>query len=166
MYDQFDQPGASVPMMIDTPETEPTASPQVIWVGSHEGDAGHEADPYDVINFLLKKVEDQQSRIVEHEGFAELQNQEIDQIKAQFEAKRSELEATQADYDVVLQNGLAVERELELLRARAHDLELELDGFKTRATERPRIQLPFHTEQKLAKLGYGDVEEVMERQAV
>ncbi|MDB5101983.1 MAG: hypothetical protein JWM80_6404 [Cyanobacteria bacterium RYN_339] len=146
MYDHFEQ----------TMEA-PAASPQVIWVAPQEATA-KEADPYDVINFLLKKVEDQQARLTEHEGFAELQNQEIDIIKSALEAKSQELEATQADYDVMLQNGLAIEHDLEGARQRAMELEAELEGFKARAGDRPKIQLPFHTEQKLAKLGYGDTE--------
>ena len=166
MYDHFEQPGASVPLTLDAPlyisEADASVRPQVIWVGDQDGDAAREADPYDVINFLLKKIEEQQARLTEHEGFADLQNQEIEQIKGLLEAKRHELEITQADYDVVLQNGLAVERDLELARGRALELEAELEGLKVRVIERPRIQLPFHTEQKLAKLGYGDAEVVPE----
>jgi hypothetical protein len=146
MYDSFDQ----------TTMDAPAASPQVIWVAPQE--AQKEADPYDVINFLLKKVEDQQARLAEHEGFAELQNQEIDALKAELAAKGAELEATQADYDVMLQNHLAVEHDLEAARKRALELEAEVEGFKARAGDRPKIQLPFHTEQKLAKLGYGETE--------
>ncbi|MFN3431423.1 MAG: hypothetical protein ACK46X_15905, partial [Candidatus Sericytochromatia bacterium] len=48
-------------------------------------EAGREADPYEVINFLLKKVEDQQSRLSEHEGFIELQQAELDQLKGQLD---------------------------------------------------------------------------------
>lgn len=157
--------------------------PQVIWMGTEgQGADTREADPYDVINFLLKKVEDQQTRIGEHEGFAELMNQELDQLKGKLDAKSYELETTQADYDVQLQNALAVEHELEGARARLAELEAameaqrvraaeletaigaqqahaamlesELETHRNRAAERPRIQLPFHTGQKLASLGY------------
>jgi DNA repair exonuclease SbcCD ATPase subunit len=121
-------------------------------------EAGREADPYDVINFLLKKVDDQQTRLTEHEGFMELQNQELEQLKAQLEASKQELDAAKreiethaADYDVLMQNTLAVERELE--------------SYKAKSTERPKISLPFHTEQKLAKLGFTP-DAVEERQAV
>lgn len=123
-------------------------------------EAGREADPYEVINFLLKKVEDQQTRLGEHEGFIELQNQELDQIKGQLDASRQELEAAKrdlethaADYEVLMQNTLAVERELET--------------YKAKSTERPKISLPFHTEQKLAKLGFStDADLVETREAV
>ena len=121
-------------------------------------EAGREADPYEVINFLLKKVEDQQARITEHEGFIELQNQELDSLKAGMEASKQELDAAKreleaqvADYEVLMQNTLAVERELET--------------YKAKSNERPKISLPFHTEQKLAKLGFS-TEVVEERQAV
>lgn len=156
MYDHFEQPAALAPAHVQAPlaaEAVEEALPQVIWVGQ-DAPPAKEADPYDVINFLLKKVEDQQARISEHEGFAELQNQEIEQLKAQLDAKSVELTTTQVDYDVVLQNGLAVERDLEQARAQVEALNAELDGLKVRTQERPRIQLPFHTEQKLAKLGY------------
>lgn len=155
---------------------------------------GREADPYEVIEFLLKKVEEQQNKLTEQDGFIELQNQEIETIKAQFETElaavkvelqgtqqslettaqnlettgqlldatkvdlenaKAELERQLADYDVLMQNTLAVEHELEQVKARA--------------TEKPTIKLPFHAEQKLAKLGYGDaapVDIVEERQAV
>lgn len=151
---------------------------------------GREADPYEVIEFLLKKVDEQQNKLTEQDGFIELQNQEIEQFKAQVEATKAELATTQqslettaqtleatqatleatkadletsklelerqlADYDVLMQNTLAVEHELEQLKARQ--------------TEKPTIKLPFHAEQKLAKLGYGDpqpVDLVEERQAV
>jgi chromosome segregation ATPase len=119
---------------------------------------GREADPYEVINFLLKKVEEQQTRITEHEGFIELMNQETEQLKGQLEASQQALESTQreletqvADYDVLMQNTLAVERELE--------------SFKAKVSERPKISLPFHTEQKLAKLGFS-AEGLEEREAV
>lgn len=147
MYDSFEQ----------TTMDAPAASPQVIWVAPQEA-AAKEADPYDVINFLLKKVEDQQSRLSEHEGFAELQNQEIDSLKGDLLAKGQELEATQADYDVMLQNNLAVEHDLEAAKKRVLELEAEVEGYKARAGERPKIQLPFHTEQKLAKLGWNGEE--------
>lgn len=123
-----------------------------------EAEAGREADPYEVINFLLKKVEDQQARITEHEGFIELQNQEVEQLKTQLETTKAELDAAKrdaethaTDYEVLMQNTLAVERELE--------------SYKAKANERPKISLPFHTEQKLAKLGFNS-EELEERQAV
>jgi chromosome segregation ATPase len=138
---------------------------------------GREADPYEVIDFLLKKVEEQQNKLTEQDGFIELQNQEIEQIKGQFEVAKVELDTAQldlnstkqafetavqaldttknelenaklelerqlADYDVLMQNTLAVEH--------------ELDQFKAKVTEKPTIKLPFHAEQKLAKLGYGE----------
>lgn len=142
---------------IHVPQADPTLGEQAapaVWVGeqTHNAEqAGRPADPYDVINFLLKKVEEQQSRLNEQDGYIELQNQETEQLKAQIEAARKELEAQLADYDVLMQNTLVVERELET--------------YKQRATEKPTIQLPFHTEQKLAKLGYGDLA-LEERQAV
>lgn len=123
-----------------------------------EVEAGREADPYEVINFLLKKVEDQQARITEHEGFIELQNQEVEQLKTQLETTKADLDAAKrdaethaADYEVLMQNTLAVERELET--------------YKAKVNERPKISLPFHTEQKLAKLGF-NAEDLEERQAV
>jgi hypothetical protein len=153
MYETNEQPA----MTMDVPVA---ASPQVIWMGTtpEAAAATREADPYDVINFLLKKVEDQQARISEHEDFAELQNQEIEGLKSELEAKRQELESTQAEYDVQLQNMLAVEHELENVREQAREMEVELEGHRNRQGERPKIQLPFHPEQNLAKLGYGDVE--------
>jgi hypothetical protein len=121
-------------------------------------EVGREADPYEVINFLLKKVEDQQTRLTEQEGYIELQNQELEQLKGQFEATKADLDVAKrdlethaADYEVLMQNTLAVEQELE--------------AFKAKSNERPKISLPFHTEQKLAKLGF-NAEELEERQAV
>jgi hypothetical protein len=121
-------------------------------------DAGREADPYEVINFLLKKVEDQQIRLTEQEGYIELQTQEVDSLKGQLEATKADLDAAKrdaethaADYEVLMQNTLAVEQELE--------------AFKVRSNERPKISLPFHTEQKLAKLGF-NTDELVEREAV
>lgn len=120
---------------------------------------GREADPYEVIDFLLKKAEEQQARLNDHEAFIELQNQELETLKAQLEvtsaelvAKKDELERQLADYDVLMQNTLAVEHELDQLRVRA--------------TEKPTIKLPFYTEQKLAKLGFGEGQALEERQAV
>lgn len=138
---------------------------------------GREADPYEVIDFLLKKVDEQQTKLAEQDGFIELQNQEIDQVKSEVAQIKSEFESTQldlnstkqafetacqaleatkteletaklelerqlADYDVLMQNTLAVEH--------------ELDQYKAKVTEKPTIKLPFHAEQKLAKLGYGE----------
>jgi hypothetical protein len=121
-------------------------------------EAGREADPYEVINFLLKKVEDQQSRITEHEGFIELQQAELEQLKGQLDESKQALDAAKreaethaTDYEVLMQNTLAVERELET--------------YKAKSNERPKISLPFHTEQKLAKLGFS-TEGLEEREAV
>jgi ribosomal protein L16 Arg81 hydroxylase len=126
--------------------------------------AGREADPYEVIDFLLKKVEEHESRLAEkdarlkeHEGYMELQQQELEQLKAQLDVARNELEQQLGDYEVLMQNTLAVERELE--------------SYKQKSQERPKISLPFYTEQKLAKLGYGSETVEMpapieERQAV
>jgi len=134
------------------PEAPVAAEPQVIWMAhADEGTPAREADPYDVINFLLKKVEEQQSRLTEIDGYVELQTQEIEQLRGQVEVTRKELDTQIADYEVLLQNTLGVERELE--------------AFKQKAGERPKISLPFHTEQKLAKLGYTE-DVVTERQAV
>ncbi len=122
---------------------EPMSAP-VIWLERPAADGpandGTPADPYDVINFLLKKVEDQHGRIAEHEGFIELLTGEIDQLKGQLEASSMEIERQLADYEVLMQNALATEQALDQLR--------------NRATAKPTIALPFHTEQRLAKLGY------------
>lgn len=162
------------------PEMLATDSP-VIWLEHGEGVApgaevnvGRQADPEAVIEFLLKKVDEQQAaigeqatkleeqatkigeqaaRIAEHEAYAELQGQEIEQLRGQLQVTREELDRQLADYEVVMQNQLATER--------------ELDGLKQRATEKPKISLPFHTEQKLAKLGWTEgTDEAMEKQAV
>lgn len=128
---------------------------------THSTDAapGREADPYEVIDFLLKKAEEQQARLNDHEAFIELQNQELESLKGQLDAtaaelaaKKDELERQLADYDVLMQNTLAVEHELDQLRVRA--------------TEKPTIKLPFYTEQKLAKLGFGEGHALEEREAV
>lgn len=124
----------------------------VVWVSEPAPtQAGREADPYDVINFLLKKVEEQQAKLSEQEGYAELQSQEISLLKEQLTAAQREIEAHIADNEVLMQNALAVEQELE--------------GLKRKATEKPTIKLPFYTEQKLAKLGYSEAA-LEERQAV
>ncbi|HEY9722626.1 MAG TPA: hypothetical protein V6D47_11460 [Oscillatoriaceae cyanobacterium] len=125
----------------------------VVWVSepTPAEQVGREADPYDVINFLLKKVEEQQTKLVEQEGYAELQNQEISLLKEQLTAAQHEIEAHIADNEVLMQNALAVEH--------------ELDGLKRKANEKPTIKLPFYTEQKLAKLGYSE-SPLEERQAV
>lgn len=133
------------PFRIEPAQPEPQAA--------LESQPSREADPYEVIDFLLKKVEEQQSRLTEQDSFIELQNQEIEGLKGQVEAAKKELEQQLADYDVLMQNTLMVEH--------------ELDQLKQKATERPKIQLPFYAEQKLAKLGYGQDEAPLEeRQAV
>lgn len=113
--------------------------------------AGRPADPYDVIAFLLKKVEEHEKKIADQDAFIELQNQELEQAKAELLGARQELETQLADYDVLMQNTLTVEQELE--------------GFKQKAHAKPTIQLPFYAEQKLAKLGY-EPADLAERQAV
>lgn len=181
-----------------TPDANPsellaTDSP-VIWLEHGEGVApgaevnvGRPADPEAVIEFLLKKVDEQlavitsqqatyadqqalvmeqqalaaeqqatilaqAAKIAEHEGYAELLNQELDQLRGQLQVTREELDRQLADYEVVMQNQLVAER--------------ELDALKQRAGEKPKINLPFHTEQKLAKLGWNDGDDAMEKQAV
>lgn len=128
---------------------EPTAPVETIETPAAE--VGREADPYDVINFLLKKVEEQQARLQEQDGYIELQTQEIEQLKGRTEAMQQEIEQQLADYEVLMQNTLAVERELET--------------YKQKSNEKPTIKLPFYAEEKLAKLGYG-TEETELRQAV
>lgn len=146
-----------------SPDTNPTEmlanEAPVIWLEHGEGVApghqvavGRQADPEAVIEFLLKKVDEQQTKILDQDGYAELLNQEIDQLRGQLQVTREELDRQLADYEVIMQNQLATERELE--------------SYKMRSNEKPKINLPFHTEQKLAKLGWSDVEDPMEKQAV
>lgn len=137
----FQPPQDHAPFRIEPAQTAPEAP------AADEAQPGREADPYEVIDFLLKKVEEQQNRLTEQDGFITLQDQEIEGLKGQLEASKKELEAQLADYDVLMQNTLMVEHELE--------------QFKQKSHERPKIQLPFYAEQKLAKLGYGQDEQPM-----
>lgn len=144
----------------DTNPTETTAGePPVIWLEHGEGVApgceipvARERDPEAVIEFLLKKVDEQQAKLGEQDAYAELLNQEVEQLRGQLQVTREELDRQLADYEVMMQNALATERELE--------------SYKQRATEKPKISLPFHTEQKLAKLGWTDGDLAVEAQAV
>lgn len=118
---------------------------------------GAEADPHDVIAFLLAKVEDQQAALASAnqtgaELKARLQAAEsqlaglearLGEARAERDAARAELTAAQADNEVLLQNALAVEQEIEALKQVA-----------AQPPERPTIKLPFHQEQTLQKLGY------------
>jgi hypothetical protein len=89
---------------------------------------------------LLKKAEEQNTRILEQDGFIELQHQELEQLKVRLDSAQQELEAQMADYEILMQNTLAAEQELE--------------NHRQRLTAKPTINLPVFTEQKLAKLGY------------
>lgn len=124
--------------MLESITLEPTilAQPPAL----EAAEACPEADPLDVIHFLLTRIEDQQAHLTEAEGFAELQNQEIDQLRARVQALETECAQARADHEVLMENALAAERELE--------------AFRLKAQERPTIQLPFQTEQRLARLGY------------
>ena len=146
-----------------SPDINPTEAiavePPVIWLEHGEGVAPgaevqgpRQADPEAVIEFLLKKVDEQQAKLAEQDAYAELLTQEVDQLRGQLQVTREELDRQLADYEVMMQNQLATERELE--------------SYKQRSTEKPKINLPFHTEQKLAKLGWSDVEDPTEKQAV
>lgn len=118
---------------------------------------GAEADPHDVIAFLLAKVEDQQAALTAAQADrAELQGR-LAQTEAHLaaaearaveaaaarDAARAELATAQADNEILLQNALAVEQELDALKKLA-----------AQPPERPTIKLPFHQEQTLQKLGY------------
>ncbi len=108
--------------------------------------AAHDADPYAVIEFLLKKIEEQQHRIGELDAYQELLNTEVEALKSQLHTSRNELEQQLADYDVLMQNSLVQEQELESLRAVVREHQQK--------QAQPRIQLPFHTSQRLANLGF------------
>ncbi len=146
-----------------SPDTNPTeaitAEPPVIWLEHGEGVApgadvpvARERDPEAVIEFLLKKVDEQQGKIADQDAYTELLNQEVEQLRGQLQVTREELDRQLSDYEVMMQNALATERELE--------------SFKQRVSEKPKISLPFHTEQKLAKLGWTDSDPAMEAKAV
>lgn len=163
----------------------------------------HEADPEAVIEFLLKKVDEQQAAIeaqtatiaeqqatmaaqattlAEHQtalveqteksvtqdqAVASL-NVENEQLRGQLQVTREELDRQLGDYEVMMQNALATERELDARKQEVDALRLELDALKQQAGVKPKISLPFHTEQKLAKLGWGEPapEAAEEREAV
>lgn len=158
--------------------------PPIVWLEHGEGvapgaviQAPPERDAQAVIEFLLKKVEEHEAKAAEqdatiaaqqlalaeatqkaadHDALVEVLNVEIDQLRGQLQVTREELDRQLADYEVVMQNALATERDLD---ARKRELEasmLELDAMKQRSAEKPKISLPFHTEQKLAKLGWTD----------
>lgn len=120
--------------------------PAVIWLeGSNASDItperrGLEADPEHVIHFLLKKIDEHQAKLAEQDAYADLLQQELEQVRVQLQGTREELDRQLADYEVVMQNALNTERELESLRQK----------LQTKQT----IQLPFYAEEKLAKLGY------------
>lgn len=135
-----------------TPDAEPTGEmpavePAVIWLDGATPSAapaverrGIEADPEHVIAFLLKKIDEQQARITDQEAYAELLQQEIEQVRGQLQVTREELDRQLGDYEVLMQNSLAAERELE--------------KQKQAAAVKKTIQLPFYAEEKLTKLGY------------
>jgi len=108
--------------------------------------AARDADPYAVIEFLLKKIEEQQQRVGELDAYQELLNTEVEALKSQLHTSRSELEQQLSDYDVLMQNSLVQEQELESLRAAVREHQQK--------QAQPRIQLPFHTSQRLANLGF------------
>ena len=150
-----------------SPDHQPTpigaTEPPIVWLEHGEGvapgaviQAPPERDAQAVIEFLLKKVEEHEAQAANHEALVEVLNVEIDQLRGQLQVTREELDRQLADYEVVMQNALATERDLD---ARKRELEasmLELDAMKQRSAEKPKISLPFHTEQKLAKLGWTD----------
>lgn len=141
-----------------TPENAPAPAPEVaavepavIWLDGSaappapvEERRGLEADPEHVIAFLLKKIDEQQARIADQEAYGELLQQELDQVRGQLQVTREELDRQLADYEVMMQNSLAAERELELQ--------------KQAAATKKTIQLPFYAEEKLSKLGYSAVQ--------
>ncbi|MEB3220739.1 MAG: hypothetical protein VKS61_01545 [Candidatus Sericytochromatia bacterium] len=126
--------------------------PAVIWLDGAKAQAsgddrrGCEADPEHVIAFLLKKIDEQQARSADQDAYAELLQQELDQLRGQLQVTREELDRQLADYEVLMQNSLATERELE--------------QHKVVAASRKTIQLPFYAEEKLAKLGYSGMQPV------
>jgi hypothetical protein len=126
--------------------------PAVIWLdgaqapGPVEERRGCEADPEHVIAFLLRKIDEQQGRLNDQDAYSELLQQELEQLRGQLQVTREELDRQLADYEVLMQNSLATERELEQHRAAA-------------ATKKT-IQLPFYAEEKLAKLGYSGMHPV------
>lgn len=145
MYDDAFSPlnPLTQPEQAAVPET---AEPAVIWLDGPEPAAemperrGLEADPEHVIHFLLKKIDEHQAKLQEQEAYSELLQQELEEVRGQFQVAREELDRQLADYEVVMQNALATERELE--------------AFKQKAQAKQTIQLPFYAEEKLAKLGY------------
>lgn len=190
------------------------SEPPIRWLGSEPRVAApvqHEtapevvaqADPEAVIEFLLKKVDEQQAaleaqmatiaeqqgnlsaqattlaehqtalvgqnaEVANHVRTSSLMAEEIDQLRGQLQVTREELDRQLGDYEVMMQNTLATERELEARKREVDELRLELDRFKQSASTKPKISLPFHTEQKLAKLGWGEptAEAAEEREAV
>jgi small-conductance mechanosensitive channel len=126
--------------------------PAVIWLGGAapaplEERRGCEADPEHVIAFLLKKLDEHQARLNDQDAYAELLQQELEQVRGQLQVTREELDRQLADYDVLMQNSLATERELE--------------QHKAVAASKKTIQLPFYAEEKLAKLGYSGMQPVI-----
>ena len=185
--------------------------PPIYWLGAQPTQAAPaeapvetaQADPEAVIEFLLKKVDEQQAALeAQAATIAEQQNTlsaqattlaehqtalveqtaksvtqdeavaslsvENEQLRGQLQVTREELDRQLGDYEVMMQNALATERELDARKREVDELLLELDAFKQRAGTKPKISLPFHTEQKLAKLGWGEPapEAVEEREAV
>ncbi|MEB3285781.1 MAG: hypothetical protein VKN33_10890 [Candidatus Sericytochromatia bacterium] len=120
--------------------------PAVIWLESAEKiqpepeRRGLEADPEHVIHFLLKKIDESQAKLSEQDAYADLLQQELEQVRGQLQVAREELDRQLADYEVVMQNALSTEQELET--------------YKRKAQTKQTIQLPFYAEEKLAKLGY------------
>lgn len=145
MYDDAQSP------LDPTAETQHAAAnessePAVIWLDGPENSAniperrGLEADPEHVIHFLLKKIDEHQAQLQEQEAYSDLLQQELEQVRGQLQVTREELDRQLADYEVMMQNALATERELEAL--------------KQKSQAKQTIQLPFYAEEKLAKLGY------------
>ncbi|MEB3196501.1 MAG: hypothetical protein VKP62_04785 [Candidatus Sericytochromatia bacterium] len=129
--------GEPAVIWLDKPTTDEAPAPAV---DARDEQGGLEADPQDVIQFLLKKIDEQQAKLSDQEGYVDLMQQELDQLRGQLQVAREELDRQLADYEVMLQNLLAAEREVEV--------------YKQKAQAKQTIQLPFYAEEKLAKLGY------------